>query len=99
VSGGEAAHLGWVMAHPARARQRVRAARVFISAGAPIYLYRRSRSCNGNVRDDKLRDKKRRAVGDRGPTGSGFGSPFTQIVYTEIKSLSLVRQRQSPATS
>jgi hypothetical protein len=49
--------------------------------------------------DGKLRDKKRRAVGDRGPTGSGFGSPFTQIVYTEIKSLSLVRQRQSPATS
>jgi hypothetical protein len=42
VSEGEAAHLGWVMAHPARARQRVRAARVFISpkaAGAPIYAY------------------------------------------------------------
>jgi hypothetical protein len=39
VSEGEAAHLGWVMAHPARARRRVRAARVFISpevAGAPI---------------------------------------------------------------
>ena len=29
MSEGEAAHLGWVMAHPARARQRVRAARVF----------------------------------------------------------------------
>jgi hypothetical protein len=42
VSEGEAAHLGWVMAHPARARRRVRAARVFISpkgAGAPIYSY------------------------------------------------------------
>jgi hypothetical protein len=37
----EGAHLRWVMAHPARARQRVRAARVFMSpeaAGAPIYL-------------------------------------------------------------
>jgi hypothetical protein len=45
------------------------------------------------LRDGKLSDKKRRAVGDRGLTGSGFGSPFTQIVYTEIKSLSLVRQR------
>ena len=42
MSEGEAAHLGWVMAHPARARRRVRAARDFISpeaAGAPIYLY------------------------------------------------------------
>jgi hypothetical protein len=41
VSEGEAARLEWVMAHPARARRRVRAARVFISpkaAGAPIYL-------------------------------------------------------------
>jgi hypothetical protein len=41
VSDGEAAHLGWVMAHPARARRRVRAAKGFISpeaAGAPIYL-------------------------------------------------------------
>jgi hypothetical protein len=40
VSEGEAAHLGWVVASPARARQRVRAARVFISpkaVGAPIY--------------------------------------------------------------
>jgi hypothetical protein len=40
VSGGEAAHLGWVTAHLARARWRVRAARGFISpkaAGAPIY--------------------------------------------------------------
>jgi hypothetical protein len=39
VSEGEAAHLGWVMAHPARARRRVRAARDFISpkaAGALI---------------------------------------------------------------
>ena len=42
MSEGEAAHLGWVTAHPARARRRVRAARVFISpkaAGAPIYSY------------------------------------------------------------
>ena len=41
MSEGEAAHLMWVMAHPARARRRVRAARVFISpeaACAPIYL-------------------------------------------------------------
>ena len=34
MSEGEAAHLGWVMAHPARARRRVRAARVFISPKA-----------------------------------------------------------------
>jgi hypothetical protein len=38
VSEGEAAHLGWVMAHPACARRRVRAARVFISAGPPDLL-------------------------------------------------------------
>src|ERR1700733_9214209 len=41
MSEGEAAHLGWVMAHPARARRRGRAARVFISpkaAGAPDLL-------------------------------------------------------------
>jgi hypothetical protein len=41
VREGEAAHLGWVMAYPARARRRVRAARDFISpkqAGAPIYM-------------------------------------------------------------
>jgi len=31
MSEGEAAHLGWVMAHPARAGRRVRAARGFIS--------------------------------------------------------------------
>ena len=40
MSEGEAAHLGWVMAHPARASQRVRAARVFMSpkaASVPIY--------------------------------------------------------------
>jgi hypothetical protein len=42
VSEGEVAHLGWVTAHPARARRRVRAVRTFISleaANAPIYLY------------------------------------------------------------
>jgi hypothetical protein len=41
VSEGEAAHLAWVMAHLARARRRVRAARDFISpkaADTPIYL-------------------------------------------------------------
>jgi hypothetical protein len=41
VSEGEGAHLGWVVAHPARARQRVRAARVFISpegTGVPDLL-------------------------------------------------------------
>ena len=36
MSEGEAAHLGWVMAHPARARRRVRAARVFISPEAEV---------------------------------------------------------------
>jgi hypothetical protein len=42
ASEGEAAHLGWMIAHSARARRRVRAARVLISpeaAGAPIYSY------------------------------------------------------------
>ena len=42
VSEGEVAHLGWVTAHSARARRRVRAARTFISpeaASAPVYLY------------------------------------------------------------
>ena len=36
--------VGWVTAHPARARRRVRAARTFISpevASPPIYLYHR----------------------------------------------------------
>jgi hypothetical protein len=40
VREAEAAHPAWVRVHPARARQRVRAARGFISpkaAGAPIY--------------------------------------------------------------
>jgi len=31
VSEGEAGHLGWVMAHPARARRRVRAAPSHVS--------------------------------------------------------------------
>jgi hypothetical protein len=42
VSEGKAAHLGWVLAHPARVRRRARAARVFISpeaATAPIYSF------------------------------------------------------------
>jgi hypothetical protein len=42
ASKGEPAHLALVSAHPARASQRVRAARVFISpkqAGPPIYSY------------------------------------------------------------
>ena len=42
VSEGEPAHLALVSAHPARASQRVRAARGFISpkqAGPPIYSY------------------------------------------------------------
>jgi hypothetical protein len=42
VSEGEGAYPRWVMAHPACARRRLRAARVFISpkaAGAPIYSY------------------------------------------------------------
>jgi hypothetical protein len=42
ASEDEGAHLGGGMAHPARARRRVRAARDFISpevAGAPIYMY------------------------------------------------------------
>jgi hypothetical protein len=34
VGEGKGAYLGWVMAHPARARRRVRAARVFISPKA-----------------------------------------------------------------
>ena len=41
MSEGEAARLGWVTAHPARARRRVRAARVFMSpkaAGCPDLL-------------------------------------------------------------
>jgi hypothetical protein len=36
MSEGEAAHLGWVTAHPALARWRVRAARVSISPEAEV---------------------------------------------------------------
>lgn len=37
---GEGAHVGWMAAHPARAKQKMRAAKGFTSpkaAGAPIY--------------------------------------------------------------
>ena len=46
MSEGESTHLGWVRAHPSRARWNVKEARTFIwpkAASAPIYSYHRGR--------------------------------------------------------